>query len=105
MKPYLAAAIQMTSKPDLQQNLIEAEELIDLAVRQGAELVGLPENFAFLGQEAEKIAQAQDIALKTEKFLKTMAQRFQITILGGGFPVPVTNEPTKSLQHSIINCS
>ena len=49
MKSYLAAAIQMTSKPDLSQNLVEAEELIDLAVRQGAELVGLPENFAFLG--------------------------------------------------------
>lgn len=49
MKPYLAAAIQMTSKPDLEQNLLEAEELIDLAVRKGAELVGLPENFAFWG--------------------------------------------------------
>ncbi len=47
MKSYIAAAIQMTSKPDLEQNLIEAEELIELAVRQGAELVGLPENFAF----------------------------------------------------------
>jgi len=88
MKSYLAAAIQMTSKPDLERNLIEAEELIDLAVRQGAELVGLPENFAFLGTETEKLAQADEIARQSEKFLKTMAQRFQITILGGGFPVP-----------------
>lgn len=89
MKSYLAAAIQMTSVPDLQQNLGQAEELIDLAVRQGAELIGLPENFSFLGEEEEKLAQAEAIAQESEKFLKIMAQRFQVTILGGGFPVPV----------------
>lgn len=92
MKSYLAAAIQMTSLPDLEKNLVEAEELIELAVRQGAELVSLPENFSFLGTEEDKIAQANAIALKSEKFLKTMAQRFQVTILGGGFPVPVNQE-------------
>lgn len=92
MKSYIAAAIQMTSLPDLEKNLVEAEELIELAVRQGAELVSLPENFSFLGTEEDKIAQANAIALKSEKFLKTMAQRFQVTILGGGFPVPVNQE-------------
>ncbi len=91
MRSYLAAAIQMTSVPDLKKNLAEAEELIDLAVRQGAELVGLPENFSFLGEEQDKMAQAQAIAQESEKFIKTMAQRFQVTILGGGFPVPVGN--------------
>lgn len=91
MKSYLAAAIQMTSLPNLQRNLAHAEELIELSVRQGAELVGLPENFSFLGDEAEKLAQAETIAQESEKFLKTMAQRFQVTILGGGFPVPVGN--------------
>lgn len=89
MKPYLAAAIQMTSVPDLEKNLIQAEELIELAVRRGAELVTLPENFPFMGEEKDKIAQALAIASASEKFLKTMAQRFQITILGGGFPVPL----------------
>jgi predicted amidohydrolase len=91
MKSYLAAAIQMTSLPDLQKNLVQAEELIDLAVRRGAELVSLPENFSFLGDEGEKVAQGEAIAQASEKFLKTMAQRFQVTILGGGFPVPVGN--------------
>ncbi len=91
MKSYLAAAIQMTSVPDLQKNLVQAEELIDLAVRQGAELVGLPENFAFMGEEEDKRSQAEAIAQESEKFLKTMAQRFQVTILGGGFPVPAGN--------------
>jgi predicted amidohydrolase len=91
MKSYLAAALQMTSLPNLKKNLVQAEELIDLAVRQGAELVTLPENFSFLGEEQEKLSQAETIAQESEKFLKTMAQRFQVTILGGGFPVPVGN--------------
>jgi len=89
MKSYLAAAIQMNSLPDLSKNLAQAEELIDLAVRQGAELIGLPENFSFLGDEDAKLAQSETIAQESEKFIKTMAQRFQVSILGGGFPVPV----------------
>jgi deaminated glutathione amidase len=92
MKSYLAAAIQMTSLPDLDKNLNQAEEFIEQAVRRGAELVGLPENFAFLGNEEDKTAQAEHIATQTEKFLKTTAQKFQVTLVGGGFPVPVGTE-------------
>lgn len=102
MKPYLAAAIQMTSKPDLENNLVEAEELIELAVRQGAELISLPENFAFIGKEEDKVAQAQDIALKTDKFLKKMAQKYQVAILGGGFPVPVADNPAKVYNTALL---
>lgn len=102
MKSYLAAAIQMTSKPDLLKNLVEAEELIDLAVRQGAELIGLPENFAFLGEDEEKLSQAAEIASQSEKFLKTMAQRFQVTILGGGYPMPVAGDASKAYNTALV---
>jgi len=102
MKPYLAAAIQMTSTPDLQYNLTQAEDLIELAVRRGAELIGLPENFAFLGKEEQKVAQAAEIGLQTEKFLKTMAQRFQVTLLGGGFPSVVPEDPNKAYNTCIL---
>ncbi|MEA5462728.1 carbon-nitrogen hydrolase family protein [Leptothoe sp. PORK10 BA2] len=88
MKSYLAAALQMTSVPDLGKNLIQAEELIDLAVRRGAEYITLPENFSFLGNESGKVAQSADICAASEQFLKTMAQRYQVTLLGGGYPVP-----------------
>ncbi|RMF28268.1 MAG: carbon-nitrogen hydrolase family protein [Cyanobacteria bacterium J083] len=102
MKEYLAAAVQMTSKPDVEKNLGLAEELIDLAVRQGAELVCLPENFSFLGKEEDKIAQAEYIAQKTEKFLITMAQKFQVTLLGGGFPVPVASKADKVYNTAVL---
>jgi predicted amidohydrolase len=102
MKSYLAAAIQMTSKPDLEKNLVEAEELIDLAVHQGAELVTLPENFAFLGQDEDKLSLAEEIAARTEKFLKNMAQKYQVTILGGGFPVVVPSDRTKAYNTALL---
>jgi len=88
MKPYLAAALQMTSVPDLGKNLAQAEELIDLATRRGAELITLPENFSYLGDEDAKFKQAHEICTASEKFIKTMAQRYRITLLGGGYPVP-----------------
>lgn len=92
MKPYLAAAIQMNSSPDLAKNLNQAEDLIDLAVRQGARLVTLPENFAFLGEEGLKISLADKIATESKQFLHTMAQRYQIALFGGGFPVPIKDD-------------
>lgn len=101
MKPYLAAAIQMTSVPNLEENLAQAEKLIELAVAQGAILVGLPENFSFMGEVKDKLAQAEDIAFASQKFLKQMAQRFQITILGGGFPIP-TDDKSKVYNASIL---
>lgn len=91
MKSYLAAAVCMTSTPDVAQNLTQAEELIELAVKKGAELIGLPENFAFMGKEEDKLAQSAEISAKSVQFLKKMTQKFQITILGGGFPTPVEN--------------
>ena len=102
MQPYLAAAIQMTSTPDLDKNLSEAEELVELAVRRGAELVGLPENFAFLGKEEDKLAKASIISQTAEKFLRTIAQRFQVTVLGGGFPVPVEEEANKAYNTALL---
>lgn len=95
MKAYLAAALQMTSLPDLHKNLAQAEELIQLAVNRGAELVCLPENFSFLGDEEAKTQQAAEIALQSLKFLETMAKRYQVTLLGGGFPVPQNSENPK----------
>jgi len=90
MKSYLAAAIQMTSLPDMKKNLVQAEELIELAMRQGAELVTLPENFSFLGEEADKIAQAAAIAQSSEKFSKQWP-KLPSHHSWWRFPVPVDN--------------
>ena len=52
MSDFLAAAVQLTSGHDPELNFNAAEEQIDLAARRGAELIGLPENFAFMGEDS-----------------------------------------------------
>jgi predicted amidohydrolase len=84
----MAAAIQMKSTPDLDYNLQQAEERIEYAVRLGAELIGLPENFSFLGPDEQRVAEAEQISIRSARFLTEMALRFEVTLLGGGFPVP-----------------
>jgi len=88
MESYIAAALQMTSTPGLQSNLAQAEQLIAEAVSRGASFVGLPENFAFMGPEQDKITKAATIASYAETFLVEAARRHSITLLGGGYPVP-----------------
>ena len=89
MRDFLAAAVQLTSSSDPDRNFAAAEEQIDLAARRGAELIGLPENFAFIGDDARRLEIAPALAEQASRFLVTMARRYQVVILGGGFPVPV----------------
>jgi deaminated glutathione amidase len=85
---FLAAAVQLTSTPDPDANFASAEEQIELAARRGAELVGLPENFAFMGEDEQRLDLAPSLSERCSSFLVTMARRYQVTLLGGGFPVP-----------------
>jgi predicted amidohydrolase len=57
----LAAVIQLSSQDDVPAKLARATALIREAARAGATLVVLPENFAFIGEEAQKLAIAERI--------------------------------------------
>jgi len=89
---FLVAALQITSTSNVEENFTEAEEQIELAARRGAELIGLPENFAFLGGDDEKLRLASELSEKCAIFLKTMSQRYQVFLLGGGYPVPAGDD-------------
>jgi len=89
---FLVAALQITSTSNVDANFIEAEEQIELAARRGAELIGLPENFAFLGGDDEKLRLASELSEKCSNFLITMSQRYQVFLLGGGYPVPAGDD-------------
>ena len=89
MSDFLAAALQLTSTTDPASNFAAAEEQIDLAARRGAELIALPENFAFMGDDAQRLDLAPALSEQASRFLVTMARRYQVVVLGGGFPVPV----------------
>ncbi|MCK4743029.1 MAG: carbon-nitrogen hydrolase family protein [Sulfuriflexus sp.] len=83
------AAIQMASGPNVNSNLIEAERLIKDAVAAGAQLVVLPENFAFMGHdEADILALAEvDNEGPIQKFLAQQAETHGIWLVGGTLPM------------------
>jgi len=83
------AVVQMTSGPSREANLASAAQLLESAALQGAGLVVLPENFAFLGRgEADRIAVAEPPgAGPMQDFLAAQARELGLWIVGGTLPV------------------
>jgi predicted amidohydrolase len=79
-------AIQMTSIDDVGANLRAAEPLIAEAAAQGADLIALPENFAYLRREGVRAPCAQSLDGEIVAFLRECARRYARWILGGTFP-------------------
>jgi deaminated glutathione amidase len=81
------AAVQMNSQADVAQNLEQASELVRRAKSRGAELVVLPENFAFFGAEADKRSVAEQLGVgRISRALADMARENGVFVVGGGFP-------------------
>lgn len=100
MKPFKAAAVQLNSQPNLDLNLEIAYKCVQEAANEGSLLIGLPENFAFLGDLSARLEEAAHISTQTEKFLSDTAKEFGIYLLGGGFPVLA--ESGKVLNRSLL---
>jgi deaminated glutathione amidase len=88
------AAIQMASGPSVSSNLLEAEKLIAEAVKAGAKLVALPENFAMMGdREIDKIKIKEvDGTGPIQKFLSSTAKKYGIWLIGGTIPIAGDDE-------------
>lgn len=84
-----AAAVQMVSGDNKAANLSVAAELVAQAVSQGAALVVLPENFAFMGRRQEDVLTAAEAVANgpAQTFLATAAARHGITLVGGSVPL------------------
>ncbi|MBL8941057.1 MAG: carbon-nitrogen hydrolase family protein [Archangium sp.] len=79
----LLAAVQMTSGADKAQNLATATALIRKAARRGAEFIGLPENFAWMGPEPERDQNAESLEGPTLSTLQALAKELSVTLLAG----------------------
>src|SRR5512137_2962449 len=80
---YLVGAVQMTSTADRARNLDTALRLVGEATDLGARLVGLPENFAFMGPEEQRQATAETLEGSTLAAIRELARRRGIWILAG----------------------
>ncbi len=81
-----AAVVQMTSTPDKRANLARAEQLLEEAVRTGAELIVLPELFSAYGPLAKVVEQAESIPGPTSDWLAKLASRLGVHLCGGSIP-------------------
>jgi predicted amidohydrolase len=100
MSELVVGAVQMTSSEDVAANLESARGLVRQAASSGALLVGLPENFAYLGNDRDhRLAIAETVpdpgtAAASERaaagpILGAMQELARVTgtwLLLGGFP-------------------
>lgn len=91
MTSFKAAAIQLNSQPDVKKSMKEARKWVEKAAADGARLICLPENFAFLGQEKEKYEHAAQIEKEVESQIPQWAADFGVALLGGGYPASAGN--------------
>lgn len=77
------AAVQMTSGADKALNLESATRLILKAAESGAQLVGLPENFSWMGPEPERNLNAETLEGDTLARMAELARSLKISVLAG----------------------
>ena len=79
----LAAAVQLCAGPDKAANVAAAAALVRAAARRGAELVVLPEMFAWRGPRAGEDVAAEPIPGPTSERLAALARELGIVLVGG----------------------
>ena len=86
---FRVAAIQMASGPNVSANLAEAEQLIDLAVDAGAQLIALPEFFCIMAMKDADVVKVREAEGQgpIQNFLSRMAKKHQIWLIGGSIPL------------------
>jgi predicted amidohydrolase len=86
------AVVQLTSTDDLTANLEAARRAVGEAADRGAELVALPENFAYLRREGEPNPCAQALDGEIVGTLRELARSHRARIIGGTFPEAIPND-------------
>jgi predicted amidohydrolase len=98
------AVVQLSSQEDVAENLARVRALVEEAAKAGAQLVALPENFAFMGEEAKKreIAERLDGACPGPILgaLAQAARQSGVWIVGGGMPER-SHDPARPFNTSV----
>ncbi len=105
--PVTIAAVQMCATDDLAANLATCRRLGDQAGRAGAQVIVLPECFAFLGQkEGDKMAVAEVIDHAHPgpilDMLLELAANTGAVVIGGGMPETVAGDPRRAYNTAVV---
>ena len=93
MKKLHVAAIQMTSGPNKEKNLKQAERLITIAAKKKAKLIVLPEVFNFRGNLKKAANQAESIPGYSTNFISKLTKKFKVWVLIGSLMERTNNKP------------
>jgi predicted amidohydrolase len=88
-EPLRIAAVQLQSQEEVGDNLERCGHWVRHAAQRGAQVVLLPENFAFMGPEADKRSLAEELgegAAPIQRALSEMARDSKVVLVAGGFP-------------------
>ena len=87
MNNIVIAAVQMSPTGDREENISKALELMEKAVERGANIIGIPEDFSYVGESEGKLAFATEPAKDpVVKALKKFAKGNKIAIVAGSIP-------------------
>jgi len=102
------AAIQLSSQADVESNLTQCGHWVEQAARAGAELVVLPENFAFFGPDTERSRVAEPLSSAADPgpgpiqhALSGWARRHAMTLVGGGMPI-LSSDPERPYNTCVV---
>jgi predicted amidohydrolase len=88
-RTLVVAVLQLSSGEQVDENLSRITRLVGEAAAQGAKLVVLPENFAFMGRDEDRRAHAEalgDVGAPIQGLLSKLAKDHHVTLVGGGMP-------------------
>ncbi len=98
---HLVGVVQLTSTDDRARNLDTALRLAGEAADLGAKLVGLPENFAFMGPEEARLAGAETLEGPSLSAVRELAARRRIHVLAGSI-AERTDDPRRTANTSAL---
>ncbi len=85
-REWTVAAVQLCSTTDVEANVDRAERWIRRAAGRGADLVALPENFAYLRDEGAPIAFRETLRGALVRRMRGLAEELGCWLLAGSFP-------------------
>ncbi len=97
------AAVQMSSQDDPSQNLARVRALVGEAAGAGAEVIALPENFAFFGPEEMKRTVAEELERPGPivTCLQELAALYRVALIAGGMPEK-SQDPLRPYNTSVL---
>ena len=97
------AAAQMNSNDCVDDNLLLSESLIKQAKKEGADIVLLPENFAFMGYPKQLVEEIMEDFEDgpIQKSISALARELQIWIIAGSVPI-ISPTTDRSFARSIV---